>query len=176
MKSRILFFLLVICLNAAAFAQQKEDNRENFNGTWILDKDKSSNYGKFFDNHYLIISFNDNQFKITKVFVVDKKAASYELKLLTDKSGEKNTYIGLGGNVERNSKTYWQRNSLISEYKLKPEKEKLTFGGTERYYLSKDGQKLFVEIMQTSPAMPLVIEDLIKSRLVFQRKKPKTST
>lgn len=171
MKSKIFILLLVISLSVVAFAQ--ENTRENFNGTWILDKNRSTNYGKFFDNHYLIISFKDNQFKITKVFVVDKKAASYELTLLTDKSGEKNNYIGLDGNMERSSKTYWQKNSLISEYKLKPDKGKITFGGTERYHLSKDGQKLFVESMQTAPVMPLMLEDLVKSRLVFQRKQPK---
>lgn len=175
MKSKIFILLFVICLNTVAFSQEKQNERINFSGTWVFDKDRSTNYGRFFDNHYLIISIKDNQFKISKVFVVDKKAATYEITLLTDKTGEKNTYVAVGGNIERTSKTYWQKNNLISEYKLKPEKEKMTFGGTERYYLSKDGQKLFIESVQTSPAMPFVVEDLTKSRLVFQRKQPKPS-
>jgi len=161
-------------LNLAGFSQAKENEREDFNGTWVIDKGKSSTDGKIFDNYFLVISFQDNKFKITKVFVSGKKAATYEITLVTDKSGEKNRYAGFDTMMERISKTYWQKNTLVSEFKITPDNKKFKFGGTERYYLSKDGKKLTVESVQTSPAVPLVVEDLLKSKLVFQRKEPKS--
>jgi hypothetical protein len=174
MKRVGLFLFLLLTLNLVAFSQDKENEREDFNGTWIIDKEKSSNYGKAFDNYFLVISFKDNKFKVTKVFVSGKKAATYEITFATDKTGEKNTYTGLDGRMERKSKTYWQKNTLVSEFKITPEHKRYTFGGTERYYLSKDGKKLFFESVQTSPVVPLFIEDILKSRLVFKRKEPKT--
>jgi hypothetical protein len=172
MKKIILTLFLLISLNIIAFSQEKEkgNDKANFNGTWVIDKDKSTNDGKLWDNYFLIIAFKDNQFKITKVFVSGKKAGTYELTLVTDKSGEKNKYIRLDGSVERTSKTYWQKNTLVSEYKSRNSDKKYTLGGTEKYYLSKDGKKLFVESVQTSPAVPFGFEDLLKSRLVFRRK------
>jgi hypothetical protein len=169
-----LFLFLLVTLNLVVFSQDKANERENFNGTWVIDKGKSSSDGKMFDNYFLIIDFKDNKFKVTKVFVSGKKAATYEITLSTDKTGEKNRYIGFDGMLERNSKTYWQKNTLVSEFKITPDHKKYKYGGTERYSLSKDGKKLIFESVQTTPAVPFPIEDLLKTRLVFQRKEPKS--
>ncbi len=160
--------------SAVAFSQvnDAEKRRADYNGTWVLEKN-SSRYGpnkKIFDQTLLYITFKDNEFKITKVFVSDDKAANYGITLFTDKRGEKNNYTGLEGNVLRTSKTHWEKATLVSEYKLTSDSKNFTIGGSERYSLSKDGQKLFIESVQTYPVVPLDLADMIKGRMVFQRK------
>jgi hypothetical protein len=177
MKKIFSFLFLVILFSTVSFSQEKdtESRRAEFNGTWVLEK-STSRYGsdkKVFDQYLMYITFKDNEFNVTKVFVVDKKAANYGIKLLTDKSGEKNNYTGYEGNIARTSKTHWEKATLVSEYKLTPDTKQYTLGGTERYSLSKDGQKLIFESVQTYPVVPLNLEDLVKVRMVFRRKDSK---
>ena len=177
MKKIFSVLLLLILSGLTLFAQEKDTaaRRNEFNGTWVLEKtiNRYDSGKKLFDQTLLFITFKDNEFKITKVFVTGKKAANYTISLLTDKSGETNNYTGFDGNIERTSKTHWEKATLVSIYKLKISDKKITLGGTERYSLSKDGQQLSIEAIQTYPAVPLILEDSLKTRWVYRRKESK---
>ena len=165
---------ILILLATVAFSQKKATatRRQDFTGTWVLEKtiNRFDSGKKLFDQTLLFIAFKDSDFKITKVFVDGKQAATYTISLLTDKSGETNNYTGFDGDINRTSKTHWEKNTLVSEYKFTLDKKNITLGGTERYWLSKDGQQLFIEAVQTYPAVPLVLQDSIKTRWVYRRK------
>ena len=110
---------ILILLATVAFSQKKATatRRQDFTGTWVLEKtiNRFDSGKKLFDQTLLFIAFKDSDFKITKVFVNGKQAATYTISLLTDKSGETNNYTGFDGDINRTSKrtgkkTLWSVN------------------------------------------------------------------
>lgn len=183
MKKFIQFIALPILLGFQVFAQSKEiKETPNYNGIWIFDKIETATGNaalissmEKYENYVLVISFANNEFKIKRSYTFKGASVTYESTLFTDARGEKNSVpLTRSYSVEQTSKTKIKKNKIISEYAYKDEINggKETFSGIEKYTLSKDGNKLTFENIQTFGGFDssLIPDDFSKVKYVFRRK------
>jgi hypothetical protein len=98
MKKVILLIFSMLILISYTFAQKEKDDaqeRTNFDGTWILEKVENPPNSflpieiKDYENYFLVISFDGDEFKIKKTLEYKKEFFNYEIILYTDERGEK---------------------------------------------------------------------------------------
>jgi len=177
MKKVISFVVLLVLLSLHIFAQSKDNKIEekpSLDGIWILEKVEGPSYlsVKDYEDYVLAISSANNQLKIKKKYVFRGEPTNIELTLLTDNRREKNTVPwSVNKNIEESSKTRIKKNKIIREHTSKTEingKEQ-SFRGNEKYYLSKDGNKLIFEQIQTFPLI-LIPGQSNGNKFIFRRK------
>ena len=176
MRKVISLIILSVLLSLHIFAQTKNNKTEeklNLDGTWVLEKFEGSSYLsiKDFENYLLIISSAKNELKIKKSYVFRGEPAEIEVTLFTHNRGERNVVPwSAKKNIEESSKTRIKKNKAIREHSSKTEingKEQ-AFRGIDRYYLSKDGNKLIFEQTQTFPSI-LIPGQTNGSKFIFRR-------
>lgn len=196
MRKPLLIVLLTLLMAVNVFNQNNKDSKDvstsDFNGTWILDKEKSLfeiRVGRRNPNesdkenladYILTISQKESEFKIKRSFTFKGKQWDYETALFTDKRGEENTYIFKQYAYRLTEiETFWLEDANIKS-KSQLKEAKLTRSGSfisksgkahivkEIYELSKDGKTLSVltdiQVMYSPKAV-----DNRKSKLIFQK-------
>lgn len=184
MKKIVLFINFLLLFNLSVFAQSKEDKtkeKPKFDGVWILDEDKSfpdKLERKNYENYFLIISLIGNELKINKNYDFKKENTNYNLILFVDNRGEKNIVpLSKDKDIEVTSKTFWQKDSVIRKSAFKTDDvNKSSNRVIEKFRLSKDGNKLIVNVSQSfeSNSMPSIFSSPVlgntRYELVFRRK------
>lgn len=170
MKKIITLTLAIFLLSFCALAQDdKTESRPDFSGTWIFDEKRSSveNEG-FYKNYTLIISHAEPEIKITRTAIFMGKNKSKDLILYTDKRGETNFPFFSEENPKVKSKTYWKKNTLVSEYRQNdsPFATGVGTGGSDKYSLSEDKKTL---IIISIVRLPLALGDRF-NKWVFRKK------
>lgn len=153
-KLSIILFLIAI-LGVFSFAQEIEKDKNsqekpNFSGTWIIDKQKSfsrSDERNNIENYTITIAQSGDEIKISRVYTIKNDRSSYTEILYTDKRGEKNVdKTGMTNNGEIKSKTFWKKQSVVRRFQY----DKSGFGmpayivSGEKYSLSDDGRVLTI--------------------------------
>ncbi len=139
-----LFFVIVL-LGQFSFAQ-KVVSELDFSGVWILDKNATFSDAKIreeFKAFTLLITQNESEVKISRTFENEKETYKYTVTLYTDKRSEIN--LAPDGVTEVKSKTFRKKNLIVRKSYGSNPSRKLTFDqNTEKFRLSKDGNKLTV--------------------------------
>lgn len=156
--NKIFNVLLIITLfSFCALAQKADKNKgiedkPNFSGTWIIDKEKS--YSKSADrknvsDYTLIITHSGNELKVFRDYTVKTDKNSYTEILYTDKRKEKNVdKTGMTMQAEIKSETFWKKQAIVRRFlydRSGNEMPPYIISG-EKYSLSKDGKVLTITI------------------------------
>lgn len=174
---KIVVLLLLFC--SCALAQNNTDTKLNFNGTWVLDEEKSYPlriYKELYENYILEISDDGTIFKVNKNYLFKGQTKKYEAILFTDERGETNTVTTLNESRVVKSKTSRKKGSVISRFKYETEEKhgKARHSGNEKYTLSKDGKVLTLAILTYSeipvPHFPIPGNARFLDKLIFYRK------
>ncbi len=177
MKKVISLITLSVLLSLYIFAQTKDNKIEekpNLDGTWILEKVEGPSYLsiKDYEDYVLVISSVNDKLKIKKSYAFRGEPTEIEVILFTDNRGEKNIVPwSVKRNIEESSKTHIKKNKVVREHASKTEingKEQ-AFRGIDKYYLSKDGDKLIFEQIQTFP-LTAIPGQSNGSKFIFRRK------
>ena len=151
--SGILF--LIALLSICAFPQEKSKDdksqeKPNFSGTWVIDKEKSyssSEERKNVSHYTLVIAHSGEQIKIFRNYIIKNNKSSYTDILYTDKRKERNvdsTGMTMQGDIE--SKTSWKKQTIVRHFIYDTSQMPAYTISDEKYSLSKDGKILTITI------------------------------
>jgi hypothetical protein len=151
--TKINAFLLLFC--SFALAQNNTNAKLDFNGTWVIDEEKSFSLKEMregYKNYILEISDDGTIFKINKSRLFHGQPVNFKVILFTDERGESNTFSIGNKSAEVKSKTGRKKGSVIRQYKYEIEGKngKSKHSGNEKYTLSKDGKILTLTIAASS--------------------------
>jgi hypothetical protein len=171
----ILYLFAVSFLCMTAFGQQSPVSPSNvsLDGTWFLDRSKSSET-HFPKGTVWKISSSEHKIHIIKHMDVKDEKIDYELIVFDDNRGEVN-YVPIFGTKEKmevRSHSYWKKGKLIRKYSSYGQPPLIKFDTTEEYSLSQDGNRLFVNSRSVSDYRELptpTVGSILPHRLVFVR-------
>lgn len=148
MKKSLGIFTIVLLLSVSCLLAQDKINREkpDFSGTWALDKKASTNYVKHLEDYTLKISASGKKIQISRNYKSNGEPVNFTLTLFPDQTGEKNLIpFGTDKTEEIRSETYWKNDWLYRNFTFYAAYDRNNiFQTTERYKLSKDGEKLTI--------------------------------
>ena len=160
-------FLIALATCVSARDDADEIARQQFTGTWILNSKKSS-APSVRDKEVWIISVANAEIHIKKSYILKKGETSYTVRLQTDNRGESNL-IPLKQEAQTIiSKTKWDKRTLIRKYSTTSNPALFTLEITEKYQLSKDGNRLTVESAMRSN-YPDLVGGAVPTTRVFDR-------
>lgn len=167
-----------VLLGIQGIAQVKKNeirSQPDFVGTWILEKIESPGYPdiKEFENYILIVSRVGETLKFQRNYALRGEPHAFEINLFTDKRGETNQIPdGKGKTYERTSKTHVKKNVVYSDYEYRRsiDGKWQSFRGEEKFYLSKDGEKLTFQSVQTFPSYAAFRGLDFRTAFIFRKK------
>lgn len=173
----IVVILVLLFVSMNAYAQQNNVNQKpNFSGIWLLNKEKSTFFDHFkptFENLSLEIDHREPSFSVKMSTIYKAGRKDISLILYTDQRGETALPFTEKVSSEVESKTSWKNNLLVRKFTVKAKTEDGTSrtNTIEKYELSKNGKKLTVHKSSlTNAPMPLgagVGTFKIREQLVF---------
>jgi hypothetical protein len=175
-----LFIAALIVILAGVPRAQAVNDAAAFEGTWILNKDKSDTGWNFAPGTWeWIIKVEQNKVTITQDYPPKSVYQDCELILFSDNSGETNPNCFERSPDNAASKTFWKKGKLIREYQTVSSTGKsiLTARFRETFSLSKAGRFVLERRKMAGPRLPTAAQDRIGSTddeiytFVFDRKK-----
>lgn len=152
MKLLLTAFSLLVLPTASAPAQDKNRTVDwtKLNGTWIFDT-KASKADSYMQERYkdqdLTITYIEPELKIIEPSTRDGKTLNATLVFYTDGRGEKNRPYAFNQNVEVESVTTLENDSLVRKYKTNVYNRGKLVGDikhVQKYALSPDGATLTI--------------------------------
>jgi hypothetical protein len=183
----IISMLSLLLLSIVSFAQDntKAIDRQSFVGTWIFDEkasDAHPHLEELYNGQILKITVKESEFKIVEtqimnipkimingVLVKKGEKRSATIIFYTDNRGEVNKPYPFNQNAEVTSKTEWNKNILVRNYKTdiyRSGKLEGDIKSTETYSVSKDGKALTVT---TKTRTTFANNESGKTKLVYNR-------
>lgn len=178
--NRVLKILaLSLLLISNLLAQNSKPTSPKFNGTWILDINKTysdKSERESYKDYILEISDDETIFKENTSYVYKGKPVNYKRVLFTDKRGETNTISSPNYTFEVKSTTERKKDSIVSNFNYSGQETiKTNIFGKETYNLSRDGKKLTIVVANSveSPTITQMLGQPLgpqKYKLIFNKK------